>query len=119
MSEVIPANKLYRTKIAMAARDGSKVPSIETIAWGTDGTQNSEEQEELGGRVYSHAPDGREVDGPVLKITAVLHGEDVEGHQLREVGLIDSDGDLAGRRVFAPKELEAGTELETTIEIQY
>ena len=118
MSEIIPATKVFRSKVAAAVAAGGSVPAITYVAWGTDGTAETQDDVTLGAEIVRQAPT-TSADGTVLTVDAVLQGDDVVGSTLREVGIIDSDGDLAGRRAFAPKQLEAETDIEATLELQF
>jgi hypothetical protein len=73
----------------------------------------------LGTEVHRQAVAAAAADGVVLHVTGTLSGANVPGHSLREIAIIDSDGDLAGRRAFRPLELEPGTEIETTLTLQF
>jgi len=118
MSEIIPATKTFRAKVAQAVAAGGSVPAITDVAWGTDGTAATENDTSLGAEVYRQTPTTN-ANGTVLTVDAILSGDQVQGSKLREVGVIDADGDLAGRRAFAPKEIEPGTEIEATFELQF
>lgn len=119
MSDVIPANKKFRAKVAAAVAAGTAPPSITHAAWGTNGDPASDEDTALGSEVHRQPVDAATAQGPVLIVLATLHGEDIEGYAVREMAIIDSDGDLAGRRAHRPLELEPGTEIETTLTLQF
>lgn len=119
MSDVIPANKQFRAKVAAAVAAGTAPPSITHAAWGTNGDPASDEDTALGNEVHRQPVGSATADGVVLTVLAVLHGADVEGHAIREIAIIDSDGEIAGRRAFRPLELELGTEIETTLTLQF
>ena len=118
MSQIIPATKAFREKVAAAVASGGLVPAITHVAWGTDGTAETQDDIALGAEIYRHMPT-TSADGTVLTVDAILQGDNVTGSTLREVGVIDSDGDLAGRRAFAPKQLETETDIEATLELQF
>ena len=119
MSDVIPANKQFRAKVAAAVAAGTAPPSIAQAAWGINGDPASDEDTALGSEVHRQPVDAATAQDSVLTVLATLHGADVEGHAVREMAIIDSDGDLAGRRAFRPLELEPGTEIETTLTLQF
>ena len=118
MSEIIPATKAFRSKVAAAVAAGGTVPAITHVAWGTDGTAETQNDTSLGSEIYRQTPTTT-ADGTILTVDAILEGGKVTGSTLREVGVIDSDGDLAGRRAFAPKQLESETDIEATLELQF
>jgi hypothetical protein len=119
MSEVIPATEAFRGKVAAAVACGGQVPAIVSVGWGTGATPASVADEQLEAQVHSQLVDEVSAQGVILTVRTVLDGSSVPGAAITEVGLYDSQGGLAGRRVFLPKELEAGTELETTLELQF
>lgn len=119
MSDVIPATTQFRTKVAAAVAAGGSVPAITHVAWGTNGDPAAPDETALGIEMHRQAVDSALADGVLVTVLATLRGDDVPGHAIREIGIFDADGDLAGRRAFAPKELDAGTELETTLDLQF
>lgn len=119
MSEPIPATEQYRTKVATAAAMGGTVPAITHVAWGADGTPAPITANALRDLVHIQPVNSAIATGPLLSIITVLRGEDAAGRAIRELGLFDADGDMAARRTFSPKELDAGTEFETTLELQF
>lgn len=119
MSEPIPATLQFRAKVAAAVAAGTAVPRITHAAWGTDGTPAPIDESSLRTEVHRQPVDSATPEGVTLHVLTVLHGESVPGHAIRELGLIDSDGDLAARRTFGAKELESGTELEITLDLQF
>ena len=119
MSDVIPATTRYREKVATAAAVGGRLPAITHIGWGTNGDPAGPGETALGNEVYRHPVGGATADGVLLHITATLGGDSVLGHAIREVGVFDADGELAARRAFRPVELDAGTEMDVTLDLQY
>lgn len=119
MSDVIPATTHFRAKVAAAVAAGSAVPAITHVAWGTHGAPADPSETELGDEVHRQSVESATPEGVRLLVTGVLKGEDVTGHAIREIGLIDSDGGLAGRRAFSPLELDPGTEIDATVELQF
>jgi phage-related tail fiber protein len=119
VSDVIPATEQFRTKVAAAVAAGSAVPAITHAAWGTNGDPASPTETALGAEVHRQAVATATPDGVLLHITATLAGDDVIGHAIREIGLFDSDGDLAARRAFSPLELDSGTEIDATLDLQF
>jgi|TARA_A100001518_G_C1223470_1_gene69339 phage-related tail fiber protein len=116
---VIPATEQFRAKVASAVAAGGSVPAITHVAWGTNSDPSSPDQTALGAEVHRQAVTGATADGVVLHITGTLSGADVPGHSLRELGIFDAEGGLAGRRVFAPMELDPGTEIDATLDLQF
>lgn len=119
MSDVIPANKQFRAKVAAAVAASTTLPSIAHAAWGTNGNPASDEDTALGNEVHRQPVDAATPQGQVLTVLATLHGEDIEGYTIREMAIFDSDGDLAGRRAHRPLELEPGTKIEATLTLQF
>lgn len=119
MSDVIPATTQFRTKVAAAVAAGGSVPAITHVAWGTHGDSASPDETALGAEVHRQAVEIAAADGVVLRVTGTLSGDDVQGHAISEIGLIDADGDLAARRAFSPIELDPGTEIDATLDLQF
>lgn len=119
MSDVIPASTEFRAKVAAAVAAGGQVPAISHIAWGTNGDPASPAETALGNEVHRDPVAAATPEGVRLHVTGVLKGADVPGHAIREIGLIDSEGGLAGRRAFSPLELDPGTEIDATIDLQF
>lgn len=119
MSDVIPATTQFRAKVAAAVAAGGSVPAITHVGWGTNGDPPSPDQTALGDEVHRQAVDSATADGVLLTVLATLRGDDVQGHAIREIGLFDADGDLAARRVFSPLELDPGTEIDATLDLQF
>lgn len=119
MSQVIPATDIYRQKVAAAAASGGTLPSITHVAWGTGSTPAAISDTSLEAEVSRSTPSSTIADGVLLVASGQVTGDDVSGYTLREVGIFDSDGDLAGRRVFSSVELDAGTTMKITLELQF
>jgi len=119
VSDVIPATTQFRAKVAAAVAAGGRVPAITHVAWGTNGDPASPDETDLGAEVHRQAVDAATPDGVLLHITGTLAGDDVQGHAIREIGIFDSDGELAGRRAFSPLELDPGTEIDATLDLQF
>lgn len=119
MSEVIPALEQFRTKVAAAVAAGGSVPAITHVGWGSNGDPASPDEAALGAEVHRQAVDTATADGVVLRVTGTLSGDDVQGYAIREIGLFDADGDLAARRAFSPLELDPGTEIDATLDLQF
>lgn len=119
MSEVIPATEQFRAKVAAAVAAGGNVPAITHVAWGTNGDPASPDETALGSEVHRQAVDAATADGVILTVTGTLAGDDVQGHAIREIGIFDADGELAGRRAFSPLELDPGTEIDATLDLQF
>lgn len=119
MSNVVPANKQFREKVARAVAMRIAPPGITHTAWGTDGTPQSDEDTSLGNEIHRQQVVEATADGTVLTVTDTLHGSDVPEKPIREVAIIDSDGDLAGRRTLGPVELADGTNIDITLTLQF
>lgn len=119
MSDVIPASTAYRAKVAAAVAGKATLPTITHMAWGTNGDPASPAETMLGDEVHREPVIDATPEGVRLHVTGVLKGDDVPGQAIREVGLIDSEGGLAGRRAFSPLELDPGTEIDATIDLQF
>ena len=119
MSDVIPATRQFRAKVAAAVAAGGSVPAITHVGWGTNGDPASDEQTALGDEVHRQVVGAATPDGVLLHVTATLSGADVPGYAIRELGLFDSDGELAARRAFSPIELDPGTEIDSTLDLQF
>jgi len=119
VSTVIPATETYRTKVAAAAASGTPLPAITTVAWGTGSTPASPDDQSLDSEAHRQSVDSAVADGVTLKIGATLAGGSVLGLGIREVGIFDADGDLAARRVHSPLELDSGTSIVATLDLQF
>jgi len=119
VTTVIPATETYRSKVAAAAAAGTAVPAVTTVAWGTGSDPASPEDLALASESHRQAVDSAVADGVTLKIGATLEGDSVPGLAIREIGLFDSDGDLAARRVHSPLELDSGTSIVATLDLQF
>jgi len=119
VSTVIPATETYRAKVAAAAAAGTAVPAVTTVAWGTGSDPASPEDTALASESHRQSVDSAVADGVTLKIGATLEGDSVPDLAIREIGLFDSDGDLAARRVHSPLELDSGTSIVATLDLQF
>lgn len=117
MSELIAATEAFRSKVAIAVAHGYAAPTITHVAWGSGSDLERPEDIQLQNEVARTIVSNRTPDGVTLSITAEINGEQTSGATLTEVGLIDSDGDLAGRRVFSPIQLDSGTSITTTFNL--
>jgi len=116
---VIPANKQFRAKVALAVATATAPPRITHTAWGTDGSPATDEDAALGAEVHRQLVLSATAVGTVLAVSDVLRGADVAGLAIREMAIIDSDGELAGRRAFGALELAPGTDIDTTLTLQF
>lgn len=119
MATTIPATYVYRNKVAAAAAAGGQIPAAAEIAWGTGKTSPSPDDIALEVEVQRQAMGSVSADGTILTCAGVLQGADSGDNKITEVGIFDADGDLMGRRVFNPKQLEPESSLEFTINLQY
>jgi len=119
VSTVIPASETYRAKIAAAAAAGTSVPAVTYVAWGTGSTPSSPSDQSLESEVHRQPVDSAVADGVALKLWARLHGDSVLGLAIREIGFFDSEGDLASRRVHSPLELDPGSSIVSTLDLQF
>jgi phage-related tail fiber protein len=119
VTNVIPATEHFRAKVAAAVAAAGAVPGITHVAWGTNGDPASPTETSLGSEVHRQAVDAATSTGVILTVTGTLSGDDVQGYAIREVGIFDKDGDLAGRRAFSPLELDPGTEIDATLDLQF
>ncbi|MFW5988627.1 MAG: phage tail protein [Desulfosudaceae bacterium] len=119
MATTIPATNVYREKVAAAVAVGGSLPAAEKIAWGTGESSPSPDDTALENEVHRQDLDSVSADDTILTCTGVLQGADSGDNQITEVGVFDAEGDLMGRRVFNPKQLESESSLEFTINFQY
>jgi hypothetical protein len=87
------------------------------VAWGTGTSPSSHDDTALQAEVARTPVSSQSPSGVTLTIEAEVDGDLTQGATLTEVGLIDSDGGLAGRRVFSPLQLDPGTRLKTTFNL--
>lgn len=117
MSELIAATESFRAKVAYAVAHSSIAPMITHVAWGSGTSPSSHDDTVLQAEVVRTPVGSQAPSGVTLSINAEVDGDLTQGAALTEVGLIDSDGDLAGRRVFSPLQLDPGTRLKTTFNL--
>lgn len=119
MATTIPATTVYREKVAAAAATGGQLPAAQDIAFGVGTTDPSPGDTALESEVHRQNLGSATPDGTILTCTGKLQGSDSGENEITEVGIFDAEGDLMGRRVFRPKELEPESSLEFTINFQY
>jgi hypothetical protein len=119
MATTIPATYAYREKVAAAAAAGGSLPAAAEIAFGTGTTAPSPGDTSLENEVHRQSLGSASADGTILTCTGKLQGDDSGDNEITEVGVFDSEGDLMGRRVFNPKQLEPESSLEFTLNFQY
>lgn len=119
MADTIMATKAYRTKVAAAAASGGTLPAAQKIAFGTGTSSSAPDDTELESEVHRQDLEDASADETLLICSGTLDGEDSGDNKITEVGVFDADGDLMGRRVFKPKELEKESSLKFTLEFQY
>jgi hypothetical protein len=113
--ESIPATPLFRSKVAAAVASGTPAPRIVEIAYGRSG--DATEEPTLIDEWNRFLLDEVVADGVVLMAAHTLTGEMAAGEVTREVALIDDAGDVAGRRVVAPKGLDSFSRLDWTFKL--
>jgi len=118
MPATIPATDVYRAKVSAAAAAGGSLPSAAVIAFGTGTTPPSPEDTALDAEVYRKDLDSASAAGSVLTCIGTIDGSE-STDAITEVGVFDADGDLMGRRTFAPKTLEAESSLRFTLNFQF
>lgn len=119
MATTIPATEVYRQKVSAAAASGGSLPAASTIAFGIGTTAPGPADTALETEVHRQDLGSAYADGTVLTCSGKLQGSDSGDNQITEVGVFDAAGDLMGRRVFQPKELEPESSLEFTLNFQY
>lgn len=117
MSELIAATEVFRSKVAYAVANGTLAPTITHVAWGSGTRLPSHDDMSLEIEVVRTPITSALPSGVTLDLEAEISGETSLGATLTEVGLIDADGDLAGRRVFSPLQLDFGTRLKTNFSL--
>jgi hypothetical protein len=118
MAVTIPATDVYRSKVAAAAAAGSALPAASKIVFGTGTSDSSPDDTVLDAEVFRKDLDSASAAGPVLTCVGQLSGTE-SGAAITEVGILDEDNDLMGRRSFLPKQLEAESSLEFTLDFQF
>jgi hypothetical protein len=114
----IAATKAYRKKVALAAANGTAVPRISHLAFGSGDRAYSIDDTALQAE-FLRLPATVSVNDVTVLATATLPGAQVGVRVLREVAAIASDGTLIGRRVITPKEFEPETEMDFELTFQY
>lgn len=118
MAVTIPATNAYRTKVAAAAAAGSALPAASKIAFGTGTSGSAPDDTSLEAEVHRKDLDSVTAAGTILTCSGELLGTE-SAAQITEVGILDADDDLMGRRSFLPKQLEAESSLEFTLDFQF
>lgn len=85
------------------------------IAVGTDETAVSQTDSSLGSQVYSESCTSENEDTGTVRHTVTLNLSEANTNTLEEAGIIDTDGDLTTRHVFAAIEKNDSTEIEIII----
>lgn len=114
----IATTTAYRRKVAAAAANGTAIPRISHIAFGTGSRPYSIDDTGLQAE-FLRLPATVSVAGVQLLAVATLPGAQVGARVLREVAAFASDGTLVGRRVITPKEFEPETEMDFELTFQY
>jgi hypothetical protein len=118
MTTAIASTKGYRRKVAMAAANGTAIPRVSHIAFGTGSRPYTVDDIALEAE-FVRLPAAVSVSDVQLLAVATLEGATVGARVLREVGAFAADGTLIGRRVISPKEFEPETEMEFELTFQY
>lgn len=117
--QLTPTTIAYRSAVAAAAAGGAPISPIAFMAFGTLDTPYSPDTDTDVPGEFKRLPLSVSVQGPNVVARAVLTGADAGMNVVRGVGVFTSAGTLVGRRVLAPKELEAEAELEIEITFEY
>lgn len=110
--------KAYRRKVALAAANGTAIPKISAIAFGSGSRPYSVDDTALQTE-FLRLPAAVVVTDVSVVATVTLPGALVGGRVLREIAAIAADGTLVGRRVVTPKEFEPETEMDFELTFQY
>lgn len=119
MSESILATNQYRTAVAAAAAGGAAVEPVQSIGFGTGTTPPSVTDTVLETEILRKDLDSVVSDGVMLTVKGTLLGAEALDAEITEVGVFTVSGMLIGRRVFNPKQLEAESDLEFTLDFQF
>ena len=111
-----------REKFAAAHGDGSAVPQITNVGWGTGGhdanrqpTQPSGSLTSVPGEVLQKAIEGHSYPiATTARFTVKLEKTEANGSDISSCGLYDSAGDLIAVKHFAPKAKDNETEIVIT-----
>lgn len=114
----IAASNAYRRKVALAAANGTALPRISHLAFGTGSRPYDLEDTALQAE-FTRIAAAVTVSGVTVKAVATLPGAIVGVRVLREVAALAADGTLIGRRVITPKEFEPETEMDFELTFQY
>ncbi len=114
----IACTTAYRNKVALAAANGSALPKISHMAFGTGSAPYAVSNTALAAE-FLRIPATVSVAGVTLTALATLLGSAVGSRTVQEVGVFAQDGTLVGRRVFAPKAFEPETQMEFELTFQY
>lgn len=117
--QLTPTTIAYRSSVAAAAGGGTPIAPMAWMAFGSGDTPYSAERDEQLLAEFVRVPLTVTQSGPTLIASAVITGNQAGMNVIREAGVFTSAGILVGRRVLAPKELEAEAELEVGIHFEY
>ena len=115
----IPATNAYRQLVAAAAANGTVLSPLATMAFGTGDRPYSPDSDTTLQAEFTRVACTRSITGVTVTARGVLGGAVAGSRVIREVGVFTSSGVLAGRRVIAPKELEAEAEIEIEVDFEY
>jgi len=115
----IPATKTYRRKVALAAANGSALPRIAYLAFGTGSAAYDPAIDTTLPGEFARVAADTSVSDVTLTAIATLTGTQVGTRVLRGVAAFTSDGTLVGRRVITPKEFEPEMEMDFELTFQY
>ncbi len=118
MIATIPASNVYRGKVAAAAATGGSLPFPATIAVGNGTMPPSPDDTGLENELYRKSITNATASGTIMTISASITGDECD-QTMTEFAVFDADGELMGRRTFAPKTLEEESELKFTINFQF
>ena len=115
----IIATTAYRRLVAMAAANGTVLSPLSVMAFGTGSAPYEPGSDNRMQAEFARVTCTRSVDGVTVTARAVLTGAVSGNRTVREIGVFTASGVLVGRRVIAPKELEAESEIEIEIDFEY
>lgn len=103
------------------------IPAIVKVAFGSGGVDGdgavlapSAEQQELNDEVGRYAIDGVTYPTPTTaRYTVTIQADDLEGAEISEVALVDSEGTLCAIRNMLPKGKDAGVAFIFTFDDEF
>ena len=110
-----------RVRMARLLKDGGTLEPIAFVAYGSDGRVASPEDTALGSEITRLAPDQVTVTGPQVRVVSTFTAANAPtGTVLRELGILDAQGNLLTRLVLdAGRTVDGVFRLTTEVVLEF